>query len=284
MFATGKQTRNTEIIKEAKKNLLEHLNIQEQRGYILKDEIVKNILPSISSYKNLQDIDVIYENQKSSKTISTNTSQADWKEKIKEDIDGEYFKIKYEYDDSYNITKIIIQRLSGDIKVDDEKNKNIKFDGNSIVDTNLIENIKIINANPESNNYVFENNIKDNKAKEELEQFTIGFVYNKNQNNFIPIKTQDNNYDGIKGYKIYSTGIQITLNKNTKLKNKYYTMRINRYDSDFNTIKTSDYNYIFEPVVTQSYNSNGETILEFNFGQTYILQQLKNIEIILGSM
>ena len=49
-------------------------------------------------------------------------------------------------------------------------------------------------------------------------------------------------------------------------------------------INTSDYKYIFEPVVTQNYNSNGETVLELNFGQTYLLRQLKNIEIILGSI
>lgn len=47
LFAPGTQTKNEGIIKDAKENLLNHLNIQEQRGYILKDEILKNILPSI---------------------------------------------------------------------------------------------------------------------------------------------------------------------------------------------------------------------------------------------
>lgn len=284
LFAPGTQTKNEGIVKDAKENLLNHLNIQEQRGYILKEEILKNILPSISSYKNLQDLDVTYFDEKNSKDIQVNTSKEDWKETIKNNIEGDYFKIKYDYDSHYNITRITIQRIGENIKNNNEKNKNIKFDSNSIIDSNLISNIRTANTMPESNNYVFENNIKQTQNKQELEQFKIGFVYDENQNNFIPIKTQDNSYEGIKGYKIYSSGMQITLNKETKLQKKYYTMRINRYDSEFNILNTSDYKYIFEPVVTQNYNSNGEIVLELNFGQTYLLKQLKNIEIIFGSM
>lgn len=47
-------------------------------------------------------------------------------------------------------------------------------------------------------------------------------------------------------------------------------MRINRYDSDFNIINTSDYSYIFEPVVTQNTDSKGRIVLDMKFNQTYI--------------
>ena len=100
-------------------------------------------------------------------------------------------------------------------------------------------------------------------------------VYNQNSKNFELVGGNTKNYDKIESYKVYSSGLQ----------KKYYTMRINRYDSKFNIIHTSDYYYIFEPVVTELTDSNGRIVLEMKFDQqSYILRQLKNIEIIFGSM
>ena len=283
-FAFAKQTKNENISNDARTNLLNHLNIQEQRGYIFKDEILKNILPSINSYKVLQDLDVSYIDEKNSKDITVNTKSPNWKEKIKSNIDGDYFKLKYEYRNDYSIKKITIERIGTNTQKDNEKNSNIKFGKDSILDFDLIDVIKIENATPDSNIYTFENSIKQNQDSKTLEQFKIGFAYDETKNNFIPIKSDKDSYDGIKSYKIYSTGIQITLNKGTSLQKKYCTMRINRYDSDFEISKSFNYKYMFEPVVTEMSNSNGEVVLELNFEQTYLLRQLKNIEIIFGSM
>ena len=284
LFANAKQTRNENISNDARTNLLNHLNIQEQRGYIFKDEILKNILPSINSYKVLQDLDVSYIDEKNSKDITVNTKSPNWKEEIKSNIDGDYFKLKYEYRNDYSIKKITIERIGTNTQKDNEKNSNIKFGKDSILDFDLIDVIKIENATPDSNIYTFENSIKQNQDSKTLEQFKIGFAYDETKNNFIPIKSDKDSYDGIKSYKIYSTGIQITLNKGTSLQKKYCTMRINRYDSDFEISKSFNYKYMFEPVVTEMSNSNGEVVLELNFEQTYLLRQLKNIEIIFGSM
>lgn len=89
----------------------------------------------------------------------------------------------------------------------------------------------------------------------------------------------------IKSYKIYSTGISITLQDSVKLKNKYYTLRINRYNKEhlIEENKTNNkYFYTFEPVVTQMTDSNNNIVLEFRYSDTYKLEDLSNIEILFG--
>ena len=55
-------------------------------------------------------------------------------------------------------------------------------------------------------------------------------------------------------------------------------MRINRYDSDFNIINTSDYSYIFEPVVTQNTDSKGRIVLDMKFNRNYFWKYVKKLE------
>lgn len=285
-FTNPDKTKKENIAQEAKENLLNHINIQEKRGYILKSEIINNILPSINMYKQIGDIEVKYIDGENVETI-VDTKDQDWKDKIKEKIEGDYFKIKYDYGNDYKIEKVTIQRIGGKTQIiNTEKNENIKFEVNTTLDNSIVENVKSQNVDSQSSTFVFENNLKTKKnTAENLDKFKICFVYDKTSNNFIPAKSDQENYDKIESYKIYSSGLQITLKSGiSKLEKNYYTMRINRYDSDFNIINTSDYSYIFEPVVTQNTDSKGRIVLDMKFNQTYILKQLKNIEIIFGSM
>ena len=285
-FTNSDKTKKENIAQDAKENLLNHINIQEKRGYILKSEIINNILPSINMYKQLGDIEVKYIDGENVETI-VDTKDQDWKDKIKEKIEGDYFKIKYDYGNDYKIEKVTIQRIGGKTQITNtEKNENIKFEVNTTLDNSIVENVKSQNVDSQSSTFVFENNLKTKKnTAENLDKFKICFVYDKTSNNFIPAKSDQENYDKIESYKIYSSGLQITLKSGiSKLEKNYYTMRINRYDSEFNIINTSDYSYIFEPVVTQNTDSKGRIVLDMKFNQTYILKQLKNIEIIFGSM
>lgn len=285
-FTNSDKTKKENIAQDAKENLLNHINIQEKRGYILKSEIINNILPSINMYKQIGDIEVKYIDGENIETI-VDTKDQDWKDKIKEKIEGDYFKIKYDYGNDYKIEKVTIQRIGGKTQITNtEKNENIKFEVNTTLDNSIVENVKSQNVDSQSSTFVFENNLKlQNNTAENLDKFKICFVYDKTSNNFIPAKSDQENYDKIESYKIYSSGLQITLKSGiSKLEKNYYTMRINRYDSDFNIINTSDYSYIFEPVVTQNTDSKGRIVLDMKFNQTYILKQLKNIEIIFGSM
>ena len=282
-FTNSDKTKKENIAQEAKENLLNHINIQEKRGYILKSEIINNILPSINMYKQIGDIEVKYIDGENVETI-VDTKDQDWKDKIKEKIEGDYFKIKYDYGNDYKIEKVTIQRIGGKTQIiNTEKNENIKFEVNTTLDNSIVENVKSQNVDSQSSTFVFENNLKTKKnTAENLDKFKICFVYDKTSNNFIPAKSDQENYDKIESYKIYSSGLQITLKSGiSKLEKNYYTMRINRYDSDFNIINTSDYSYIFEPVVTQNTDSKGRIVLDMKFNQTYILKQLKNIELFL---
>ena len=263
-FTNSDKTKKENIAQDAKENLLNHINIQEKRGYILKSEIINNILPSINMYKQIGDIEVKYIDGENVETI-VDTKDQDWKDKIKEKIEGDYFKIKYDYGNDYKIEKVTIQRIGGKTQITNtEKNENIKFEVNTTLDNSIVENVKSQNVDSQSSTFVFENNLKTKKnTAENLDKFKICFVYDKTSNNFIPAKSDQENYDKIESYKIYSSGLQITLKSGiSKLEKNYYTMRINRYDSEFNIINTSDYSYIFEPVVTQNTDSKGRIVLE----------------------
>ena len=63
---------------------------------------------------------------------------------------------------------------------------------------------------------------------------------------------------------------------------KDYTIRVNRYDENLKIKqeKDSKYYYKFEPVATETQDSNGNIIIEFKFNDIYELKDLKNIEII----
>ena len=100
--------------------------------------------------------------------------------------------------------------------------------------------------------------------------------------NFIPVTDNIDEYNLIKSYKVYSSGIDIILQDGVDLINEDYTLRINRYNDNLE-VTNGYYYYEYEPVVTQGIYSGGNILLEIKFPQTYTIEELKNIEIIFGS-
>ncbi len=99
-----------------KRKFIKSHKYTKKRGYILKSEIINNILPSINMYKQIGDIEVKYIDGENVETI-VDTKDQDWKDKIKEKIEGDYFKIKYDYGNDYKIEKVTIQRIGGKTQI-----------------------------------------------------------------------------------------------------------------------------------------------------------------------
>ena len=146
-----------------------------------------------------------------------------------------------------------------------------------------ITNVKTDYETKEDVNYLFENDVNVTKTNEtSLDNLRILFVFNEEKNNYIPYVENESELGKIKSYKVYSTGMSITLEDGMKLNKKDYTIRVNRYDENLkvNEEKSSKYYYKFEPVAEEMRDSNGNVVIDFDFDETYRLEDLKNIEII----
>ena len=115
-----------------------------------------------------------------------------------------------------------------------------------------------------------------------MDNLRILFVYDEEKDNYIPYVENSGELKKIESYKIYSTGMSITLKSGMKLNKEDYTIRVNRYDDELKVKEEKDgyYYYKFEPVATQLKDSDNRTVIEFKFGNTYTIHHLKNIEII----
>ena len=162
-----------------------------------------------------------------------------------------------------------------------EKNEEITIAG--ALPNYEINNIKKEYENLEDINYTFENEVNIEKGKETtLDNLRILFIYNNEKNNYIPYVENTGELRKIKSYKIYSTGMSITLKDDITLNKKDYTIRVNRYDENLKIKeeKDSNYYYKYEPVATELEDANGNVVIEFEFENIYKLKDLKNIEII----
>lgn len=246
-------------------------------GYLTKFDI-QNLLDIVNSRADF--IKINYD--KDDILIKTNNKEKNWRQNLEGELEGNYYKFQYDYNN--NETNIYIQKYTTNSKEDNEKNKNIVIEGT--LKENIIENTKTYYDNMEANNYTFDNKIilDEKGTNAELEKFKVLFVYDEKTNNFIPYTDNESELKKIKSYIVYSTGISITLEDEVKITKSYYTIRINRYDSNYKLKTENDnkYYYKFEPVVTTLTDWNNNTVLEIKFDSTYQLKNLKNIEILFG--
>lgn len=187
---------------------------------------------------------------------------------------------KFSYTHKKEQTDIYIEKYEKQQTENIEKNKDITING---LPSKEITNIKKIYETKDDENFTFENEVNVPIGQEtELDNLTILFVYDEEQDNYIPYVENSGELKKIESYTIYSTGMSITLKSGIKLNKEDYTIRVNRYDDDLNVKEEKDeyYYYKFEPVATQLRDSDNNTVIEFKFGNTYTINHLKNIEII----
>ena len=108
-------------------------------------------------------------------------------------------------------------------------------------------------------------------------------MYDEETENFIPVVDDIKEYSAINNYSINNNYLTITLKEGVTLKNKDYTLRVNRYNNSNLNISNDRmlYYYDYEPVVTNSESSEGIN-LQISLGSNYNIETLKNIEVIFG--
>ena len=187
---------------------------------------------------------------------------------------------KFSYTHKNEQTDIYIEKYENQQIENTEKNQDITING---LPSEEITNIKKIYETKDDENFTFENEVNVPIGQEtELDNLRILFVYDEEKDNYIPYVENSGELKKIESYKIYSTGMSITLKSGMNLNKKDYTIRVNRYDDNLKVKEEKDgyYYYKFEPVATQLKDSDNRTVIEFKFGNTYTIHHLKNIEII----
>lgn len=129
-------------------------------------------------------------------------------------------------------------------------------------------------------NYTFKNDINLKTDEKNLKYMKVCFQLKDDLTNFVPVEDKEENYNMIDSYLIASSVMEITLKPGVQLENKYYTVRFNRYDENFNI--QANCKYIFEPVAEIGTDSKGRQVIFVNYKDVYPLGELKNIEFILG--
>ena len=246
----------------------------DEKGYIDKFD-VENILNIVDH--RTDKIIVQYEDEE--ETIKLNNTDNQMKEELEPKLEANYYKFDYEHKD--NETTIYIERYKNEISQNQERNEEITLTGAR--PNYKINNIKANYETLEDTNYIFENDVNVEEGRETtLDSLRILFVFDDERNNYIPYVENIGELRKIKSYKIYSTGMSITLKDGITLNKEDYTIRVNRYDDniDVKEDKDANYYYKYEPVATQLKDSDGNIVIEFEFGNTYSLKDLKNIEII----
>lgn len=243
-----------------------------RNGYLSKYDVTQII--NLSDAKS-KEIFINYKDEDSNIDIKITNKQDEKIQELKESLKYDYYTFNYNISDNNDIT-INIERYVINSSAKKEKNDFILTGAKN---TEITENTyKYIG----DNNFTFENEIKLNNLPEEkqLDAFKMLLVYDNE--NFIPVTNNEEEYNLIKSYKIYSSGIDIVLQDEVSLINEDYTLRINRYNDNMQ-VTNGYYYYEYEPVVTQGTYSGGNVLLEIKFDKTYTLDELKNIEIIFGS-
>lgn len=259
---------------------LEYLNNYAQRmttkGFLYRSDV--EYILNIAERRSEK---VIVNYKFDDETITISNKDENFKDTITTNLKWEYYKFNYTY--TSDIVTINIEKYANS-KENEEKNSNIILTGN--IRNDLIQNVTAENVEPTATNFVIENNfVLTPGYRSAISNLRLLLTYDKNTNNFVPVVDNESCVNMIDSYKITSTGISITLHSDTTLNILDYTLRINRYDDNL-TIpddKEYDYYYHYEPVVTTSTNSTGNTVLTFEFDDILSLERINNIEIIFGN-
>lgn len=256
-----------------------------KQGYINKNDV--NQIISLTDKKSKQ-MNIHYVDKMSdiNKTVSNKDD-----EKIKElseELKAEYYTYSYTKDKDENIDIYISRYIIEEPQIEKTKEKNEDIILKGIKNIDFIENTYKYGTEEFASSFCFTNKVNVQKKKNEniLSSFKMLLVYDKENENYIPVVEDEKEYSLIDEYKVYSYGMDIALKDNVKLGSKQYTLRINRYNDNLiipdKKIIRNNYYYEYEPIVTELTNSKGNIVLEIRFNDNYYRDTLKNIEIIFG--
>ena len=244
----------------------------ESEGYLDKFD-VENILKIVDS--RVDHIIVHYNNGQ--EEFEYNNVDNQLTEELGSKLEGDFYKFQYTHKNEQ--TDIYIEKYESETTESNEKNADI------FLTTEPNYNVTNITADYETEddeNYLIENTINLEKGTETtIDSLEIVFAYDSERHNYIPY-VDDEQLSMIESYEIYSTGMSITLKEGVTLTKKDYTLRINRYNENLVVDEDEEpfYYYKYEPIAEEMKDSNGNTVIEFSFDNTYLLEDLKNIEII----
>lgn len=253
-----------------------------KNGYLNKYDITQ-ILDLTD--KKSKEMTIYYQDEKSNINIETTNKNDEEMENLKNTLKAEYYKYHYEKDEKKQI-KIYIKKYSLEQNSNQEKNENIVLKGTK--NTEIVENVNKYGTDKNSNSFCFTNKIQVNSNDvQEIKKFNLLFVYDQDTQNYVPVIENVQECAFIESYKVYNTGIEITLNKGVQLTNTEYTLKINRYNDELQIrdreITNNAYYYDYEPVVTKMEGYENRIVLEMRFDRSYTIEELKNIEIIFGN-
>ena len=244
----------------------------ESEGYLDKFD-VENILRIVDS--RVDHIIVHYNNGQ--EEFEYNNVDNQLTEELGSKLEGDFYKFQYTHKNEQ--TDIYIEKYESETTESNEKNADI------FLTTEPNYNVTNITADYETEddeNYLIENMVNLEKGTETtIDSLEIVFAYDSERHNYIPY-VDDEQLSMIESYEIYSTGMSITLKEGVTLTKKDYTLRINRYNENLVVDEDEEpfYYYKYEPIAEETKDSNGNTVIEFSFDNTYPLGDLKNIEII----
>ena len=244
----------------------------ESEGYLDKFD-VENILRIVDS--RVDHIIVHYNNGQ--EEFEYNNVDNQLTEELGSKLEGDFYKFQYTHKNEQ--TDIYIEKYESETTESNEKNADI------FLTTEPNYNVTNMTADYETEddeNYLIENRVNLEKGTEKtIDSLEIVFAYDSERHNYIPY-VDDEQLRMIESYKIYSTGMSITLKEGVTLTKKDYTLRINRYNENLVVDEDEEpfYYYKYEPIAEETKDSNGNTVIEFSFDNTYPLGDLKNIEII----
>ena len=244
----------------------------ESEGYLDKFD-VENILRIVDS--RVDHIIVHYNNGQ--EEFEYNNVDNQLTEELGSKLEGDFYKFQYTHKNEQ--TDIYIEKYESETTESNEKNADI------FLTTEPNYNVTNITADYETEddeNYLIENMVNLEKGTETtIDNLEIVFAYDSERHNYIPY-VDDEQLSMIESYEIYSTGMSITLKEGVTLTKKDYTLRINRYNENLVVDEDEEpfYYYKYEPIAEETKDSNGNTVIEFSFDNTYPLGDLKNIEII----
>ena len=244
----------------------------ESEGYLDKFD-VENILRIVDS--RVDHIIVHYNNGQ--EEFEYNNVDNQLTEELGSKLEGDFYKFQYTHKNEQ--TDIYIEKYESETTESNEKNADI------FLTTEPNYNVTNITADYETEddeNYLIENRVNLEKGTETtIDNLEIVFAYDSERHNYIPY-VDDEQLRMIESYEIYSTGMSIALKEGVTLTKKDYTLRINRYNENLVVDEDEEpfYYYKYEPIAEETKDSNGNTVIEFSFDNTYPLGDLKNIEII----